>query len=358
MTIAIRVLLAAIAALSLAGQENPQNPKQGVVSAGSGNPYARAAQLPARIISFSAEPASVRPGQSVTLKWDAENSSGASIDPGVGTVTARGSRQIAPAATTTYTLTVHGPKDQVITRDVTVTVAGTAAAPAKTAAAPVQKGIPKMPDGKPDLSGVYNSAFPGTFFPGGPAMNVAGVPGPAETKPVLKPGAEKFKVVRGPNDPGLTSDCKPTGLPEAYYLPYQWQLVQALDKVVILYEYPHLFRVIPTHGGAHQADLDPTWMGDSIGHWEGDTLVVDVTGFNEKTELPGGFRHTEALHVVERFRRIAYDKLEYQATIEDPNVFEKPWVVHRTFPLRTDLEKVDEFVCENNEDYSKYFKKE
>src|SRR5579871_547278 len=338
-------------AASLAGQQ------QGAVPAGQGNPYIRAAQLPARIIDFTAEPDSIQPGQAVTLKWETENQSGASIDPDIGSVTARGSRQVSPAATTTYTLTVQGGNRQVITRELTVTVAGTKPV-ARTAAGTGRKEAPRMPDGKPDLSGVYNSAFPGTFFPGGAPMNIGGVPGPAETRPVLKAGAQKFKVIRGPDDAGLTSDCRPTGLPEAYFMPYQWQFVQSLDKVVILYEYPHLFRVIPTHGGPHQADLDPTWMGDSIGHWEGDTLVVDVVGFNDKTELPGGYRHTEALHVVERFRRIAYDKLEYTATIQDPNVFEKPWVVNRTFPLRTDLEKVDEFVCENNEDYSKYFKKE
>ena len=348
MRIVRTILLAGTLVFAAAGQ---------VVPAGAGNPYARAAQLPARILSFTAEPASLKPGQSTTLKWATENQSSATLDPDIGTVVARGSRQVSPAATTTYTLTVHGAKDQVLTKEVTVTVAGTTPVTAKNAA-PAKKEIPRMPDGKPNLSGVYNAIFPGTFFQGGPAMNIAGVPGPAETKPVLKAGAEKFKVVRGPNDAGLTSDCRPTGLPQSYFAPYQWQIVQSLDKVVILYEYPHLFRVIPTHGGPHQADLDPTWMGDSIGRWEGDTLVVDVTGFNDKTELPGGFRHTESLHVIERFRRINYDQLEYTATIEDPNVFERPWVVNRIFPLRPELEKVDEFVCENNEDYSKYFKKE
>ena len=329
-----------------------------VVPAGTGNPYGRAAQLPSRIGSFTAKPPSVQPGQPVMLTWATENPGSVTIEPGIGTVTARGSRQVTPTATTTYTLTVHGPNNQVLTRDVTVTIAGTAPATAKAAPTePTKKEAPRMPDGKPNLSGVYNSAFPGTFFPGGPAMNRAGVPGPDETKPVLKAGAEKFKVVRGPEDPGPTSNCRPTGLPQAYYMPYQWQLVQSTDQVVILYEYPHLFRVIPTHGGPHQADLDPTWMGDSIGHWEGDTLVIDTVGFNDKTELPGGYRHTEALHVVERFRRTSYDTLDYHATVDDPNVFEKPWVVHRAFPLRPDLEKVDEFVCENNEDYGKYFKK-
>jgi hypothetical protein len=118
-----------------------------------------------------------------------------------------------------------------------------------------------------------------------------------------------------------------------------------------------VFRVISTKGGTHPADPDPTWMGDAIGHWEGDTLVVDTVGFNDKTEVPGGYRHTESLHVVERFRRSKFETLEYQATVEDPNVFEKPWIISRTFPLRQDMEKVDEFVCENNRDYRPFFKK-
>ena len=188
-------------------------------------------------------------------------------------------------------------------------------------------------------------------------MNIAGKPGEAETKPVLKAGAEKFKVVRGPEDSGLSSDCMPLGVPQELYVPYQWQIVQGTDRVVILYEYPHVFRVIPTKGGPHQADLDPTWMGDAIGHWEGDTLVVDTVAFNDKTEVPGGFKHTEALHVVERFRRSKFETLEYQATVEDPKVFEKPWIISRTFPLRPEMEKVDEFVCENNRDYRPFFKK-
>jgi len=138
-------------------------------------------------------------------------------------------------------------------------------------------------------------------------------------------------VTRGPEDAGLSSDCRPLGVPQSFYVPYQWQLIQGQDRVVILYEYPQVFRVIPTRGGAHPVDPDPTWMGDSVGHWEGDTLVVDTIGFNDKTEVPGAYHHTEALHVVERFRRASFDKLEYQATIEDPNVFEKPWVISRTF---------------------------
>jgi hypothetical protein len=301
---------------------------------------------PARIMKFVAQPASVQPGQPVMLVWSTQNPAGVTIDPGVGRVTARGSKQVTPARTTTYTLTARGPNNTSVVQKVTVTVAGTTEADSPALAEPAKKEVATI-GGKPDLSGVYN------FNMGGGRPGSAGADVPA----ALKAGAEKFKVVRGPNDSGLYSDCMPTGVPGAYFVPYQWQIVQGVDKVVIMYEYPHLFRVIPTRGGPHQADLDPTWMGDSVGHWEGDTLVVDTVAFNDKTELPGGFKHTEALHVVERFRRPEVDNLQYEATIEDPNVFEKPWKMTRSFPLRPELEKVDEFVCENNHDYSKFFKK-
>jgi hypothetical protein len=298
----------------------------------------------ARINKFVAEPSSIQPGQSFLLVWATENPAGITITPDIGTVTARGTRKITPKATTTYTITVHGPKDTVVAKSITVTVAGTVPLTAESATS-AKKETPRVfdgtPDGKPDLSGVYNTAPRGG----------------ADSPPELKPGAEKFKVVRGPKDAGLYADCMPTGVPQTYFVPYQWQIVQSRDKVVILHEYLHLFRVIPIDGSPHPVDPDPTWMGDSIGHWEGDTLVVDTIAFNDKTELPGGFRHTEALHVVERFRRVDFDHLQWDVTIEDPNVFTKPWTMSRAFPLRGDLEKVDEYVCENNRDYKDLFGK-
>lgn len=309
--------------------------------------YQMAGRLPARIISFSVEPASIQPGQSATLRWSVENPSSVEIDQGVGPVRPRDARKLTPAGTTTYTLTVRG-NNGVLTKAVTVTVAGTKPVENQvTSAAP--KKTPRMPDGKPDLSGVYNSSS--IMFLG---RQATGWRDPIVAE--LKPGMEKFKVVRGPEDSGLTSDCRPTGVPEAYFLPYQFEIVQGQNQVVIMYEYPHLFRVV-TIGASHPPDLDPTWMGDSVGHWEGDVLVVDALGFNDKTELPGGYRHTEALHVVERFHRVDAENLEWEATIEDPNVFAKPWTLKRSFPLRPELTRVDEFVCENNRDYTPLFKK-
>ncbi len=340
-------------ALAMAALAAGQAPQSGVVSAGPGNAYQRAGQLPARIMDFKAEPASIQPGQSVTLAWSTENPTGVTIEPGFGRVTPRGVRQLSPAATTTYTLTVRGPNNQTLTRTLTVNVAGTAPAADNAAATePAKKEVPRTADGKPDLSGVYDFNLGARGAAGGRGGNA---PGSADG-PALKPGAEQFKVVRGPNDAGLTADCMPLAGPQGFSVPYQFQIVQSAHHVAILHGYPGTFRIVPTDGGPHPADPDPTWMGDSIGHWEGDTLVVDTVGFNDKTEI-SGYRHTQALHIVERFRRADYNTLQYDTTLEDPNVFVKPWIVSRAFALRPDLSKVDEFVCEHNPDYSKLFEK-
>jgi hypothetical protein len=339
----------------------PQPPAQDAGGRGSSGQIQQRVRPPARIMNFTAEPANLKPGESALLTWATENPNGVDIDQGVGRVTPRGTIKVTPTATTTYTLSITGP-DGAITRSITVNVAGTVAASANTPAASAKKEVPRMA-GKPDLSGVYNFGGGGGGRGGrggrGGAAPVAAAaadsPGALPTTPTLKAGAEKFKVVRGPEDTGPDSDCMPLVGPGAFGVPYQFQLVQSAHSLAILHEYPGVFRTIPING-VHPQDPDPTWMGDSVAHWEGDTLVVDTVGFNDKTEI-NGYKHTEALHIVERFSRPGFDSLQYQAVIEDPNVFERPFAVNRTFGLRSDLAKVDEFVCENNRDYTVYFKK-
>ena len=326
-------------------RQEPPNPE-----ATSGAIQRRAAP-PARILKFDAQPGSIKPGEAVMLEWAVENPNSTSIDQNVGPVRPQGSRQVSPAVTTTYTLTTVGPNGAV-TRAVTVKVAGTKEVVAATTANVPLK-VPQMPDGKPDFSGVYNNRRGGAAGRTPEARAEA-----TAAAPQLKPGAEKFKVVRGPDDAGLYSDCMPTGVPNAFGVGYPVQFIQSEKRMSILFEYPGIFRVVLMDGSPHPKDPDPTWMGDSRGHWEGDTLVVDTIGFNEKAELPGGYRHTDALHVIERFRRPDYDTIQYEATIEDPNVFKAPWKWNLTFGLRRDLDRVDEFVCENNRDYRPFFKKQ
>jgi hypothetical protein len=232
---------------------------------------------------------------------------------------------------------------------VTVIVAGTKPAAASDAAAAATKtGIARTPDGKPDFSGVY-------AFGGGGGGRGAGR-GNAPAGPTLKPGAEKYRVNRGANplDTGRTSDCMPLIPPDAFGVPYQFQIIQNKDYVVIFHEYPGTFRIIPLDGQREQLEPDPAWLGDSVGRWEGDALVIDTIGYNDKTEI-SGYRHTEALHTVERLTRTD-EGFDYAITIDDPNVFAAPWTVNRTFRFNVPpMKKIFEFVCENNRDYKPLF---
>ncbi len=350
---ALTMGLAASAVLAFG--QTPAPPQPAAPAQAGESPYRAAARLPVRITSFAVEPTSIQPGQTVTLSWATENPTTVSIDP-LGRVAPRGRQTLSPAVTTTYTLAVTGAGNSAETRTVTVVVAGTmpGASPVDASAAAantVKKPVPRTADGKPDLSGVYGY---GGFGGGGRGGPPPAVPGGLPTTPTLKPGAERFRVARAPDDTGLYSTCMPPGIPQSFFVPYYIQIVQAPKHVVVAHEYLGLSRIIPTDGRPHPADPDPTWMGNPVARWEGETLVVDSIAFNDKTEI-NGFRHSEALHVVERFSRPDFNTLQDEATIDDPNVFTGPWVIRRTFPFLPEYDRLNEFVCENNRDYKPLF---
>ena len=301
-------------------------PGQAPPAAGRG----RGAPAPAtRIVTFDAQPATIKPGESALLVWHIENPPSATgfsgfgtIEPAVGRVTPRGSTRVTPAATTTYTLSAGA-----LTKTVTVTVPGTIpVAAASAASARPSTGIQRTPDGKPDFSGIYGWA---NLF-GGRGGGAA---------PALKPGAEKYRVSRGPLDTGATSDCLPLIPPNSFGVPYEFQFIQNRAYLVILHEYPNTFRIIPLDGEPHQADPDPSWLGDSVGHWEGDTLVIDTIGYNDKTEV-SGYRHTEALHTVERLTRVP-EGVEYRAHHRRPECLCGPVEDESQFPVRRGAAEAD-----------------
>ena len=142
-----------------------------------------------------------------------------------------------------------------------------------------------------------------------------------------------------PLDP--EAKCYLPGVPRATYMPFPFQIIQGNKKIVIAYEFSSASRIIPLEK-VTEAPTD-SYMGWSAGRWEGDTLVVDVTGFNDKTwfDRAGNF-HSAALHVVERYTPASADVLRYEATIEDPKVFTRPWKI--SFPLYRRLDKNAQFM--------------
>lgn len=174
--------------------------------------------------------------------------------------------------------------------------------------------------------------------------------------PPFQPWAEALfkkrnyeKEHAGPDGgPDPTPKCIPPGIPRTMLQPLPWEIVQARDRVVMIFEYQSLVRQIFTDGRGHPKDLEPTYMGNAIGKWEGDTLVIDTVGFNGKTWLdPKGLPSTTSLHVTERIRRLGHDSLEDNYTINDAKAYTKPWTVRKVYTLKPDWQ-IQEYVCAEN----------
>jgi hypothetical protein len=217
-----------------------------------------------------------------------------------------------------------------------------------------------MPDGKPNLNGIWqalntanwdlqeHAARPGLVLALGAAGAEPGGPGVVEGGEIPYLPAAKAKK-KANFDQRLTADpeikCYLPGVPRATYMPYPFQILHSAKAIFFAYEYDGAVRnIYMKDPGPAPAD---SWMGQSVGRWEGDTLVIDVTGLDERTwfDRAGDF-HSDDLHVVERYTPLGPDTLSYEATIEDPKVFSRPWKIK--MPLYRHVEKnarLMEFKC-------------
>ena len=202
-------------------------------------------------------------------------------------------------------------------------------------------GIPRTADGKADLAGLWDMA--GDTAVGNVAVRKVGDLKPADVQPwaqaLVQQRAENF----GKDNPHY--QCLPEG-PNYAAGGGMKRIIQTPAMIAILNE-DLTYRQIFTDGRALETAANPSWMGYSVGHWDGDTLVVESSGFNAKTWLLGGYPHTEALRITERYRRPDFGHLEVQITIDDPDVFMKPWNMNTKWDLAP-KEDLIEFVCENN----------
>ena len=233
-----------------------------------------------------------------------------------------------------------------------------AAQPPKPAATksdwPPEGPTPRTPDGKPDLSGNWapNAIRENVHLVD--TLKAQGIEVP------LLPWAaallQKRKDSLSKDDP--EARCLPPGVPRMSTTPYPWTIVQTPKLIVIVYEGgAHIWRKIFMDGRGHDPKVEYTWLGDSIGHWEGDTLVVETVGQNDITWLDeDGTPHSADMKVTERIRRPDYGHLEIEHTIDDPKTFSKPWkFTTRPVLLRGEL---IEYICqENNKDVEHLFGK-
>ena len=204
---------------------------------------------------------------------------------------------------------------------------------------------PRGPDGKPVISGIWQ--MNGKYL-----QNIAADMKPGDVP--YQPWAEKLFNSRqggagGKDDPAAR--CLP-GMPKLDALPYPFKIIETPGMVMMLFEGFTTFRQIFTDGRELPKDPQPTWLGYSVGKWEGDDWVVDTIGINESTWLDNAGRpHSDALHLIERFRRRDFGHMDIYLTIDDPKAYTKPWTVKEDLRLIPDTELL-EYVCnENNKDY-------
>ncbi len=195
-------------------------------------------------------------------------------------------------------------------------------------------GIPRTKYGTPNLTGIWQAISTADYDLEPHSTRKDAPPGAGVVEgniipyqpAALKHRAENF-AARDTLDPRL--QCFTLGVPRDNYYPEPFQILQRPRDLTLIYEFGNSVRTIHTNGTLHPAGDNPEfWLGDSRGRWEGDTLVVDVTDFTDKTWLDrAGNFHSDALHVIERWTPLDKDHLQYEATIEDPKVFTRPWSI-------------------------------
>ncbi len=198
---------------------------------------------------------------------------------------------------------------------------------------------PRLADGKPDLNGIWEVRLKVDANlearVNGKSVIVDPPDGRIPYKPEERAKKEQNEKNRATADP--VNKCQMPGVPRLAYVPYPFQIVESANQPVIAFlsQYVHTVRNINMRG-EHLDGLD-LWLGDSRGHWEGDTLVVDVADFNDMTWFDGaGSQHSDALHVVERFTRTSPTVIDYEATIEDPKVLTRPFKIRMPLVLHTE----------------------
>lgn len=224
---------------------------------------------------------------------------------------------------------------------------------------------PREPGGKPDLSGIWQaeaSPFPELLplLPGGTNGLGEDIPSKyflsifADFKPGEEPLRERPRAPLTLNsfkkdDPGI--NCLPTGMPMLLTIPVPFKIVQTPGLILMLTEGDNSFRQVYTDGRKHPVDPQPAWLGYGVGKWDGDTMVVETTGFNDRGWLDArGHKHSEELRLIERYHRRDFGHMDVQLTLDDPKTFTRPFAIKFTERLLPDTDLLEAFCSENEKD--------
>jgi len=227
------------------------------------------------------------------------------------------------------------------------------------------KTTPRTADGHPDLSGMWIEKYgalgtdPAVGKPAGSGRRTGAPAYESDGLPYQPWAALKAKELKDAENTDPLLHCEPYGVPRIWGGPHPARLVALPGELIILYERDTAFRIIPTDGRPHDPNADPSWMGNSVAKWDGDTLVIDTTDLTDKSWLGSGKNagegsgtfHSDALHVTEKIRRPDFDHLTVEITDDDPKVFTHPWVYTWNMTLTPNESMYEDVTCSNEKDY-------
>ena len=230
---------------------------------------------------------------------------------------------------------------------------------------------PRLPNGKPDLSGHWANPYtpnmagrgsivdpatrmPLTFVRQGDALPDAAPPGTGSAPrafdlPYTEWGLKQWKEYNPARDGDYAGSCLPFGMSRNLNSPHGLQIVQNNDAVGLLFEQGNWFHWVPTNGMKWPTDLPPSWNGLSTGHWDGDTLIIETTGFNGYTKLDtAGHPHSKQLKMINTFLRTDSRTIQHTVTVQDPRTYSRDWMNVRTWRIKDYPDVIMEYACEEN----------
>jgi hypothetical protein len=229
--------------------------------------------------------------------------------------------------------------------------------------------VPRLPNGKPDLSGLWANPYTPDMAVKGtvldpqtqkplelsraplPDAKAVASGGGARTLdlPYTEWGLQRWKSYDPVNDGDYAGSCLPFGMSRNINSPHGLQIIHHPDALAFLFEQNTWFHWVPTNGKRWPADLSPTWNGQSTGHWEGDTLVIETTGFNGYTRLDtAGHPHSKQLKLINRFTRLDARTMQHSVTVHDPKAYTRDWTNQRTWRIKPVSDVIMEYSCEEN----------
>lgn len=208
-------------------------------------------------------------------------------------------------------------------------------------AAPDMKGpAPRLPNGKPSMAGIWSQTRRAD-------VTDSRLPGFVKELPFTAWGKQQWETYNPAENGDYAGSCLPFGMSRSIFGPHPLQIVQDNDYLVMLFEQNTWFHIIPTDGRPFDKELPPTWFGESVGHWEGDTLVIETRNINGYPKVDTiGHPLSNQARLVQTFKRVDFGHIEHTFTYDDPKTYTKPWTVYNTWPLEPWGTKIMEYSCE------------